>query len=128
MLPYRVLLGKLAKVAQVPETSALLSEIVANRFEFGDADYANGVQPNSSWTTAKLTLWVRSLRQLCQSQEFTKRFKLPQGLDAFAVEAFGRHSTPLEATELASLANDTGPDAPSMSCLVLLASAEFVTR
>jgi hypothetical protein len=106
----------------------LLSEIVTNRFEFGDSDYANGVQPNSAWTTAKMTLWVRSLRQLCQSQEFTKRFKLPQDLDAFAVEAYGRHSTAPEATELASLANETGTDAPLMSCLTLLASAEFVTR
>jgi hypothetical protein len=128
MLPFGVLLGKLARAANIEKNSPLLSEFVANRFEFGESDFANGVQPNTAWTTAKATLWVKSLRPLCSSKEFTQKAKLPDGLEAFAIETYGRKVTADEKSDFETLAASAGADGAYLSCLVLLSSAEFVTR
>ncbi len=128
MLPFGVLMGKLARAAGVEKTSPLLTEFVANRFEFGESDFANGVQPNTAWTTAKATLWVRSLRPLCASKEFTQRVKLPQNLETFGIETYGRKVTADEKSDFDALASSAGADGAYLSCLVLLSSAEFVTR
>ncbi len=129
MLPYGVLLNKLATVAGVGKDDALLSDIVSNRLEFADSDYANGVAPNAAWTSAKITLWVRSLKRLCSAPAFQQRTKLPEQLEAFVLKAYGRRAVPQDTADLnAAFAGLSAEESALMACLTLLSSAEFVTR
>ena len=131
LLPFAVRLGKLATVTGLPPGDPLLGSFAANRLQLGDADYANGVRPDRSWTAAKMALWVKLLKPLCASSAMQSRYALPADLSKLVQTAYGRRATPEDATSideaLAGVAL-TGAEKQDVVCLSVLSSAEFVSR
>ncbi len=132
LLPFKVRLAKVATVAGLAETDPALSELKANRLDLGDFDLANGIRADRAWTPSRITLWVRSLRPVCNSSQMKALYpSLPADLDKLLVAAHGRPPTPEDSALIAeALAAAPVDDAGRylVVCLAVLSSAEFVSR
>lgn len=132
LLPFSVRLQRVAAVAGVPTGDPLLATLRANRTELGDHDYANSVKTDLGWTALKMSVWVRSVQPVCQSDAMRRRFAdLPANLPQLVEAAYGRAATAQDTADVqASLTGLTlSPAARYNSlCLAVLSSMEFVAQ
>ena len=132
LLPYAVRLSKLAVVLGAGTDAAPLELVRRKHLELGDADHANGIAADRTWTAAKLAAWTESIEPVCASAELAARFPaLPSSLPALVEVAYGRRFEPedraLVDEALAAVALD--PQAQhEVTCLAILSSVEFVAR
>ncbi|MGQ0507685.1 MAG: hypothetical protein ACT4TC_20475 [Myxococcaceae bacterium] len=132
LLPFRVRLAKVAAVVGLPVTDAVFNDLRANRFELGDYDYANGVNADVSWTSSKMSLWVRSLRAPCAAPATKALYpSLPADLEKLLLSAYGRRAVASDRALVEDALSGSTVDEASRYqaiCLAVLTSAEFVSR
>ena len=132
LLPFSVRLQRVAAVAGVPTSDPLLATLRANRTELGDHDYANSVKTDLGWTALKMSVWVRSVQPVCQSDAMRRRYAdLPANLPQLVEAAFGRAATAQDTTDVQASLNGLtlSPTARYQTlCLAVLSSMEFVAQ
>lgn len=131
LLPFDVRLAKLAKTLGVEVSDPVLEPVREKRLELGDHDYANGVPPDRTWSSGRVGVWVRALRSVCTSDAMRAQHpKLPEGLDAFVLAAFGRRATDEDRSAVnEAVAGLSDPAAKyQTTCLAVFSSLEFVAR
>lgn len=132
LLPFSVRLQRVAAVAGVPTSDPLLAALRANRTELGDHDYANSVKTDLGWTALKMSVWVRSVQPVCQSDAMRRRYAdLPANLPQLVEAAFGRAATAQDTADVQASLNGLtlSPAARYQTlCLAVLSSMEFVAQ
>ncbi len=132
LLPFKVRLGKVAAVLGVSPESAVLEPVRARRVSLGDYDFANGVLPDTAWTASRMSEWVRALRPVCTSQEFTSKYpNLPEQLPELIEAAYGRESTTDDLADYDQELEDPSLDDAErheLTCLAVLSAAEMVIQ
>jgi hypothetical protein len=111
----------------------MFDDLKANRLGLGDYDYASGVKPDRMWSPARISLWAKSLRSVCDSEAMHTLYPDlatdPAQVVALASAAWGR---PVAQEELSfdapALAGLPQVDRYQALCLSLLSSTEFVIQ
>jgi hypothetical protein len=133
LLPFWVRVGRVSAVVGRPLDDPMFDDLKANRLALGDYDYASGVKPDRMWSPARMTLWAKSLRSVCNSQAMRSLYPDlatdPSQVVALASSAWGR---PVAQEELSfdapALAGLSQTERYGAICLSLLSSAEFVIQ
>jgi hypothetical protein len=132
LLPFEVRLAKVAAVAGVAPEDPLLAKLRERRLDLGDHDFASGVKPDTSWTSSRMTTWVKALRPVCASPKMRARFSaLPDKLDDLVLAAYGRRAAPEDRRIVDEALAGAPLDEPARYetiCLAVLSSLEFVAR
>lgn len=133
LLPFQVRLNKLAAVAGVPATDPIFEQVVAQRFELGDHNYAQSIRPDLSWSAQRMSRWVRSIKPICASQAMRARFPtLPEHMNELVIAAYGREAgeDDLQLVEevLAEVPLQDEATRYQTLCLAILSSTEFVAQ
>ncbi|MBL8957907.1 MAG: hypothetical protein JNK82_44440 [Myxococcaceae bacterium] len=130
LLPFQVRFQRLLAVTGAPATDPMFELLLQNRTSLGAYDYANGVQPDKSWTALRITQWVTALKPICGSQAMKNRFPdLPVSLGPFIEAAYGRSSTADDTsavTESMTGLTLTAEERRDGICLSILSSMEFI--
>lgn len=130
LLPFDVRLRKVAAAVGVPVADPLFDAVRAQRLQLGGHDFANGVAPDLAWNAQRMALWLEVMVPVCADARVRTHFGewRAQGLEKFAVEAWGRPVTQADKDDLAptlAIAGDTGWRA---TCAALLSSVELLAQ
>jgi hypothetical protein len=133
LLPFEVRLKRIADVAGVATSDAMLSELRARRMDLGAHDFGANVAPDLSWSAQRMTIWVQAIAPICDNASFKARFgDWNTGLKTFAPLAWGRKADAadlalLEQT-IAEAKTDSKESQWRATCLLLLSSSELVAQ
>ena len=90
------------------------------------------MKPDTSWTSSRLTTWVKALKPVCTSPAMRARYaSLPDKLDDLVLAAYGRRATPDDRRIVDEALAGAPLDEPGryeVTCLTILSSLEFVAR
>lgn len=130
LLPFHVRMEKLSRVTGLPTEDPLFDEIWRNRYDLGDHNYAQGIGADLSWNATKMSVWVRAIQPICNSEAMASRYPaLPEHLNELVTEAYGREAT-MEDLEIFedAIAEEQLADAERYQavCIAVLTSSEFV--
>jgi hypothetical protein len=132
LLPFGVRMNKLVGVTGIALDDPVYAELFANRYELGDHDFANGIQPDLTWNSAKMSLWVRGLKDVCAAPAFREKYPfLPEHLNELFVASYGREAAVDELAIFEDVLADTTLDDDAKYravCMGVLGSTEFVAR
>ena len=130
-LPFYVLFAKVASVAQVSTSSALLKDLRESRLDLGDDDYAHGVPATSDWNARRMATWVAAVKPVCRADSLKALYPhFPDDISEFTAIALGRAVSPIEQQDIARTlaAADPSSDRFLLACLAILSSVEFIAR
>lgn len=128
-MAFKSLLSKLAFLVDADEktltTNAAFAELIKNRYNLGDYDYARRSPGNSQWEVTQMNLWMGSLLPYCTSAALKTKYK--SDVTAFVKAAISREPS---ADELKALAANTKLNADAAkkfegACIAYLTSLEF---
>lgn len=132
LLPFHVRLAKLESVAGMTRDNPAFDDMMRNRYALGDHNFGQGIGADLTWSAAKMSTWVQSLKSVCNSPEMMERYPaLPEHLNELVVAAYGREAT---VDDLAivedALADGVVPadQRYETTCLAILSTMEFVGR
>ncbi len=133
LLPFWVRMERVSAVVGRPLDDPMFNDLKANRLGLGDYDYASGVKPDRMWSPARMTLWAKSLRDVCSSDAMRSLYPdlatHPAQVVALASAAWGRPVTQEELSfDAPNLAALPQTERYGAICLSLLSSAEFVIQ
>lgn len=132
LLPFEVRLSRLSAVAGIASSDPAFDLLRANATQLGDYDYANGLEPDNTWTAFKMSLWVQSLKPVCASQAMLTRYpSLPERLGPLIETAYGRSLSAQDSADMAAALGTLplSPEARTQTiCLALLSSLEFLAQ
>jgi hypothetical protein len=132
LLPFDVRISRLSAVVGLPYSDPAFDTLRANATQLGDYDYANGLEPDNTWTAFKLSLWVQSLKPVCSSQAMLARYPgLPESLRPLVETAYGRALSEQDSADMnAALgALPLSPESRTQTtCLAVLSSLEFLAQ
>lgn len=152
LLPYSVRLNRLTLLVDRPASDPIFAEMDKRRFELGDYDHSQGVNPDLAWTATRMANWIAALRPICNSAVFKERYpELPLDLPDLMHDAYGFTPTADEVAPFAALFDglEEDPDPEDMpgddkgtspldplsaatryetACLGVLSSLEFVAQ
>lgn len=132
LLPYHTRMQKLARVTGLSVDDPLFDELRASRYDLGDHNYGQGIGPDLSWTANKMSIWVRALRPVCNSEAMASKYPfLPEHLNELVLDAYGREATQADLADFDEVVNDAGlsdADRYEAVCLAVLTSTEFVAQ
>jgi len=132
LLPFHVRLAKLESVVGTTRDNSAFDVMMRNRYALGDHNFGQGIGADLTWSAAKMSTWVQSLKSLCNSPEMMERYpSLPEHLNELVEAAYGREATidDLAIVEDA-LAEGSVPENQryETTCLAILSTMEFVGR
>jgi hypothetical protein len=132
LLPFDVRMARLSAVVGLPLTDPAFELLNKNATQLGDYDFADGLEPDNTWTAFKISLWVRSLKPVCASPAMLARYpSLPESMGPLIEAAYGRAMTEQDTADvnaaLAGLAL-AGESRTMTSCLAILSSLEFLAQ
>ncbi|MEZ4381951.1 MAG: hypothetical protein R3A79_11440 [Nannocystaceae bacterium] len=152
LLPYAVRLNRLTLLVDRPASDPIFAEMDKRRFDLGDYDHSQGVNPDLAWTATRMANWIAALRPICSSAVFKERYpELPLDLPELMHDAYGFTPTADEVAPFAALFDglEENPDPEDMpgddkgtgpldplsaetryetACLGVLSSLEFVAQ
>ncbi len=132
LLPFEVRLAKLARVLGVTPDDALLAPVRAKQLDLGGYDFAAGVKPDLTWSSSRLTMWVKLVKPICASPAMHARYdKLPEKLPELVLAAYGRRASDDDRRLVDDALGVTPLDEATRYqtvCLAVLSSLEFVAR
>lgn len=132
LLPFDVRISRLSAVVGLPYGDPAFDTLRANATQLGDYDYANGLEPDNTWTAFKLSLWVQSLKPVCSSQAMLARYPgLPESLGPLVEAAYGRALSDQDSADMTAAlgALPLSPESRSQTtCLAVLSSLEFLAQ
>lgn len=131
LLPFHVRINKLSSIAGLPSNDPSFDAVWRNRYALGDHNFGQGIGADLTWSAAKMSTWVKSVKPICASEAMKSRFPaLPEDLNEFAIAAYGREVTQedLELVETAVELSPVPEQRYEAVCLAILSSMEFVGR
>lgn len=132
LLPFKVRFNKLLALTGLPPEDPAFDVLRARRYELGDYDYANGVNPDLTWSAAKISLWISAMVPVCRAPALISRFPLfPDDLVAFLTAAHGTAPDAAQLADYESLLGDADLDEATRHdsvCVAALTQLEFVAR
>ncbi len=133
LLPFDVRLKRIADVAGVATSDAMLSELRARRIDLGAHDFGSNVAPDLSWSAQRMTIWVQAIAPICDNATFKGRFSdWSDGLKTFAPLAWGRKADAADLAHLEQTIAEAKTDSKESqwraTCLLLLSSSELVAQ
>ncbi|MEZ4452446.1 MAG: hypothetical protein R3B09_23485 [Nannocystaceae bacterium] len=150
LLPFAVRLNRLSLLLDLPTTDPAFAVMLNRRFDLGDYDYSEGINPDLTWSAARMSAWVAALRPLCASSALQSRYpEMPLDLPALMRDAWGFEPLPVDLEDYADLfvaapEDDAPPPTPGdegapihvltdgeraeIACLAVLSSLEFVSQ
>lgn len=131
LLPYHVRMRKLATLTGLPLDDAAFEDLRRNRYALGDHNFGQGIGADLTWSAAKMSTWVKSLKLVCASDAIKSRYPaLPEDINEFALAAYGREvdQTDLELVDAAIGSTSDPAQRYEAICLAMLSSMEFVGR
>ena len=132
LLPFDVRMSRLSAVVGMPYSDPVLAELRENATQLGDYDYANGLEPDNTWTAFKLSLWVQSLKPVCSSQAMLARYPgLPESLGPLVEAAYGRALSGQDSADMTAALGSLPLSRESRTqttCLAVLSSLEFLAQ
>ena len=132
LLPFDVRISRLSAVVGLPYSDPAFDLLRANATQLGDYDYANGLEPDNTWTAFKMSLWVQSLKPVCASQAMLSRYpSLPESLGPLVETAYGRTITELDTADMTAALGSLplSPESRTQTtCLAVLSSLEFLAQ
>lgn len=131
LLPFHVRIKKLSAVSGLASNDPAFDAVWRNRYALGDHNYGQGIGADLTWSAAKMSTWVKSVKPVCASQAIQSRFPaLPEDVNELTLAAYGRevNQDDLELID-AAVAPSTSPEQRYEAiCLAVLSSMEFVGR
>jgi hypothetical protein len=132
LLPFHVRIAKLERVVGLSQEDPAFEDLNRNRYALGDHNYGQGIGADLSWSAAKMSTWVQSLKAVCNSAAMRDRYpSLPEHLNEFVTAAYGREANEQDLAIVEdALAEEAVPDEQryETTCLAVLSSMEFVGR
>jgi hypothetical protein len=132
LLPFKVRFDKLRALTGLPAEDPAFDVLRARRYELGDYDYANGVNPDLTWSAAKISLWISAMLPVCRAAALTSRFPVfPDDLADFLTAAYGTAPTADQLADFESLLGDANLDEATRHdsvCAAALTALEYVAR
>jgi hypothetical protein len=132
LLPYEVRIGRVLAVVGLPYSDPAFDLLRANATQLGDYDYANGLEPDNTWTAFKMSLWVQSLKPVCGSQAMLTRYPShPESLGTLFEAAYGRSLTDQDSADMTAALGAlplTPESRTQTTCLAVLSSLEFLAQ
>ena len=127
LLPYQIRKKKVASLLGIAEDDPLFSVMNGSKFLLGAYDAGKNSDTDQSWNSDKLYVWISALKPLCESSKIKNKYLLPQDLEKFVADAYGRHPSFEEIQNIRSVLAEGG-DAQSALCIAVLSSTEFVGK
>lgn len=132
LLPFKVRFNKLLALTGLPPEDPAFDVLRARRYELGDYDYASGVNPDLTWSAAKISLWISAMLPVCRAPALTARFPVfPDDLADFLTAAYGTVPDADQLDDFESLLGDANLDEATRHdsvCAAALTALEFVAR
>ncbi len=132
LLPFKVRFNKLLQLTGLPAEDPAFDVLRARRYELGDYDYASGVNPDLTWSAAKISLWISAMLPVCRAPALIARFPVfPDDLSKFLTAAYGTAPGPEQLADFETLLGDANLDEPTRHasvCAAALTALEFVAR
>ena len=132
LLPFKVRFNKLLQLTGLPAEDPAFDVLRGRRYELGDYDYANGVNPDLTWSAAKIALWISAMLPVCRAPALVARFPVfPDDLGKFLTAAYGTAPSPEQLADFETLLGDATLDEPTRHdsvCAAALTALEFVAR
>lgn len=132
LLPFKVRFNKLLQLTGLPPEDPAFDVLRARRYELGDYDYASGVNPDLTWSAAKISLWISAMLPVCRAPALMARFPVfPDDLGKFLTAAYGTAPSAEQLADFESLLGDANLDEPTRHdsvCVAALTALEFVAR
>ena len=132
LLPFAVRISRLSTVVGLPYSDAAFDLLRANATQLGDYDYANGLEPDNTWTAFKMSLWVQSLKPVCASSAMLARYpSLPESSSELLEAAYGRSITEQDTADMTAALGSLPLSVESRTqtmCLAVLSSLEFLAQ
>jgi hypothetical protein len=128
--PFSLRMSKLGHVMQLALSDPLFSALYQQRYTLGDHDYARALRPDRRWSARKISVWVKGLLPVCQSDRFKSLYPaVAASPDALIIRAYGRPPDALDQSAIIdALAGGNGADDDTLVCMALLSSLEFVAQ
>jgi len=152
LLPYAVRLSRLTLLLDRPAEDPIFAVMNARRFELGDYDFSQNINPDLTWSTTRMSHWIAALRPICSSAVMKERYpEFPLALPDLMRDAYGYSPTSAELEPFAGIfsedeaeedmqgasAGDEEAIPPDMlsdearyetACIAVLSSLEFVSQ
>jgi hypothetical protein len=132
LLPFDVRVSRLLAVVGLPYSDPAFDLMRANATQLGDYDYANGLEPDNTWTAFKMSLWVQSLKPVCASPAMLTRYPShPESLGLLVEAAYGRSLSEQDSADMTAALGSLPLLAESRTqttCLAVLSSLEFLAQ
>lgn len=131
LLPFHVRMNKLQAVTGAPLEDPMFTDVLRNRYGLGDHNYGQGIGADLTWSAAKMSTWVKSMRPICASEAMRTRYPaLPEDVNELAIAAYGREVDQADLETLDEAVNGVidADQRYEAVCLAVLSSMEFVGR
>ena len=152
LLPFAVRLSRLTRLLDRPAEDPMFAQMNARRFELGDYDFSQNINPDLNWSSTRMSHWVAALRPICSSPTMKQRYpEFPLDLPELMHDAYGYPPSSAELEPYAALfdqaetgeedgENDSigGEQSPASAltdevryetaCIAVLSSLEFVSQ
>ena len=128
--PFSLRMSKLSHVMKLPLSDPLFSALYQQRYTLGDHDYARALRPDRRWSARKISVWIKGLLPVCESDRFKALYPaVAAAPDALIARAYGRPADALDSSAITdALAGGDGTNDDALVCLALLSSLEFVAQ
>ena len=130
--PFAIRLNRLSLLINTPTSDPVFSVMLARRYDLGDYDFSQGINPDLTWTTSRMANWVAGLRPICASAQMKQRYpEFPLDLAALMTDAYGFPPTPVDLADYEDLLGNADLDDVTRYetvCLAVLSQLEFVAQ
>jgi hypothetical protein len=130
LVSFQALLSKFKYVTGLDDASPAVVQAKKISHSLGDYDFGQGVQPESKWSSDKMSNWFNVVDQACQAPSLLTKIQGTNGGKIFIEMAYGRDINVAEIEMISSLSanKDISADRKArMVCTIVLQSAEFLS-
>ena len=132
LLPFKVRFNQLPAADRLAGGGPRVERPACASLELGDYDYASGVNPDLTWSAAKISLWISAMLPVCRAPALLARFPVfPDDLGKFLTAAYGTAPSSEQLADFESLLGDANLDKAARHdsvCAAALTALEFVAR
>jgi len=132
LLPFEVRMARLSSVVGLDYSHPAFELMRKNATQLGDYDFANGLEPDNTWTALKISLWMQALKPICASPEMRVLYpSLPESLGPMMEAAYGRSITNQDTADMSASLEGlalTPESRTQTTCLAVLSSLEFLAQ
>lgn len=128
LLPFEVRVGKLEVASGMDRTDPAFAGLMDAAVQLGGSNHAAGVAADLTWSSNRITTWVRHLKPICSSENFQPYASVAE----LVTRAYGRDANDEDIELVRSTLADSGVtdegERNLITCLAVLSSTEFVLQ